>query len=93
MADVSMSNIGNVEQYGKNLANVNQQMLQIFAKLKQQTDGVGHYWSDDMYEHFRQDFDQDIMKKIREISARMSVFAKYVEEECKIQRMAQQLKY
>ena len=43
MADSSMRNIGNVEQYGKNLANVNQQMLQIFTKLKQQTDGVGHY--------------------------------------------------
>ena len=67
MADSSMRNIGNVEQYGKNLANVNQQMLQIFAKLKQQTDGVGHYWDDEMYEHFRQDFDQDIMKKIQEI--------------------------
>jgi len=42
MADSSMRNIGNVEQYGKNLANVNLQMLQIFAKLKQQTDGVEH---------------------------------------------------
>lgn len=93
MADSSMRNIGNVEQYGKNLTNVNQQMLQIFAKLKQQTDGVGHYWDDEMYEHFRQDFDQDIMKKIQEISAKMEVFAKYVEQMCRIHRMAQEQKY
>ena len=82
MADSSMRNIGAVEQYGKNLANVNQQMLQIFTKIRH-----------DMFDHFRQDFDSDIMKKIQEISTKMSVFTKYIEEMCKIHRMAQQQKY
>lgn len=93
MADSSMRNIGAVEQYGKNLANVNQQMVQIFTKVKQQTEGLKSSWDDDMFDHFRMDFDQDIMKKIQEISTKMEVFAKYIEEMCKIHRMAQQQKY
>ena len=93
MADSSMSNIGAVEQYGKNLANVNQQMIQIFQKMRQQTDSLRTSWNDDQFDRFRQDFDQDIMKKIREISVKMEMFSKYVEEMCKIHRMAQQNKY
>lgn len=93
MADSSMRNIGAVEQYGKDLANVNQQMLQIFTKIRQQTEGLQSSWDDDMFDHFRQDFDSDIMKKIQEISTKMSVFTKYIEEMCKIHRMAQQQKY
>jgi uncharacterized protein YukE len=93
MADSSMRNIGAVEQYGKNLANVNQQTQEIFKKVKQQTDQLKAYWDDDMFDKFRQDFDMDIMKKIQEISVKMEVFSKYVEEMCKIHRMAQQQKY
>lgn len=94
MADnSSMSNVSAVEQYGKNIANVNEQMLQIFKKMSEQTHTVGNYWKDDMYERFAQDFDLDIMKSIQEISAKLQVFSKYVEEMCKIHRMAQQKKY
>ena len=93
MADSSMRNIGAVEQYGKNLANVNQQMVQIFTKVRQQTDSLKTSWDDDMFDHFRMDFDQDIMKKIQEISTKMEVFSKYIDEMCKIHRMAQQKKY
>ena len=93
MSDSSMRNIGAVEQYGKNLANVNQQMLEIFTKMRQQTENLQHYWDDDMFDHFREDFDSDIMKKIQEISAKMEIFTKYVEKMCEIHRMAQQQKY
>lgn len=93
MADSSMTNIGAVEQYGKNLSNVNQQMIQIFKQIRQQTEGLKSSWNDNMFENFRMDFDQDIMKKIQEISVKMEVFSKYVEEMCKIHRMAQQQKY
>lgn len=93
MADSSMTNIGAVEQYGKNLANVNQQMVQIFKQIRQQTEGLRSSWNDNMFENFRMDFDQDIMKKIQEISTKMEVFSKYVAEMCKIHRMAQQQKY
>jgi uncharacterized protein YukE len=93
MADSSMSNIGAVETYGKNLANVNQQMIQIFQKMRTQTESLRNAWNDDQFDRFRQDFDQDIMKKIREISVKMEMFSKYVEEMCKIHRMAQQNKY
>ena len=35
MADnSSMTNVSQVEQYGKNLAQVNQQMLQIFKQMR-----------------------------------------------------------
>ena len=93
MADSSMRNIGAVETYGKNLANVNQQMMEIFKKVKQQTDYLKAYWDDDMFDRFREDFDSDIMKKVQEISAKMEVFTKYVEKMCEIHRMAQHQKY
>lgn len=88
-----MTNIGAVEQYGKNLANVNQQMVQIFKQIRQQTEGLRSSWNDNMFDNFRMDFDQDIMKKIQEVSTKMEVFSKYVAEMCKIHRMAQQQKY
>ena len=42
MADSSMTNIGAVEQYGKNLANVNQQMVQIFKQIRQPQWAITH---------------------------------------------------
>ena len=94
MADnSSMKNVSAVEQYGKNIANVNQQMLQLFQKMRQQTQSGASYWDDDQYQQFSRDFDQDIMKKIQEISVKMEVFSKYVAEMVKIHRMAQQHKY
>ena len=94
MADnSSMTNVSQVEQYGKNLAQVNQQMLQIFKQMRQQTKAVGIWWKDDQYKRFQQDFDQDIMKNIQEISAKMEMFSKYVAKMVEIHRMAQQQKY
>lgn len=94
MADNSiMNNIAAVEQYGKNLQNINLQMMQIFQKMREQTQAVGSAWKDDAYTHFSQDFDQDVMKKVQEISAKLELFSKYVEKQCEIHRMAQQNKY
>ena len=94
MADnSSMRNVSAVEQFGKNIANVNQQMLQIFEKMGQQTKSVASYWDDDQYQQFFRDFDQDIMKKIREISVKMELFSNYVAKMVEIHRMAQQQKY
>ena len=94
MADnSSMTNVSQVEQYGKNLAQVNQQMMQIFQKMRQQTQTVGSYWKDDQYKRFAADFDNDIMKNIQEISAKMDLFSKYVAKMVEIHRMAQQQKY
>ena len=42
---------------------------------------------------FQQDFDQDIMKNIQDISAKMEMFSKYVAKMVEIHRMAQQQKY
>ena len=94
MADnSSMTNVSQVEQYGKNLAQVNQQMLQIFKKMREQTRTVGYSWKDDQYDRFAQDFDNDIMKNVQEISAKLELFSKYVAKMVEIHRMAQQQKY
>ena len=93
MSDSSMRNIAAVESYGKNIQNVQQQMMEIFKKLKTQTDQTKAYWDDDMFDNFSVKFDQDIMKKVQEISVAMNMFAKYVEEMTKIHRMAQNQKY
>ena len=65
----------------------------IFQKMRHQTDSLRTSWNDDQFDRFRQDFDQDIMKKIRDISVKMEMFSKYLEEMCKIHRMAQQNKH
>ena len=94
MADnSSMTNVTQVEQYGKNLAQVNQQMLQIFTKMREQTRQIGYSWKDDQYKRFAQDFDNDIMKNVQEISVKMDLFSKYVAKMVEIHRMAQQQKY
>ena len=94
MADSSsMTNVSSVEQYGKNLATVNQQFVQIFKKLREQTHTIGTSWNDDQYKRFAQDFDNDIMKHIQEISAKMDLFSKYVAKMVEIHRMAQHQKY
>jgi hypothetical protein len=91
--DSVMTNISAIEQYGKNVRTVEQQMLQMFQKLKQQTDTAGTWWKDEQYERFRQDFDQDIMKNVQEMAAKMELFANYIAKMCEIHRMAQQQKY
>lgn len=94
MADnSSMTNVSQVEQYGKNLERVNQQVMQIFQQMRQQTKTVGTWWKDDQYQRFSADFDNDIMKNIQEISAKMDLFSKYVAKMVEIHRMAQQQKY
>ena len=94
MADnSSMTNVSAVEQYGKNLERVNQQVMQIFQQMRQQTKTVGTWWKDDQYQRFAADFDNDIMKNIQEISAKMDLFAHYVAKMVEIHRMAQQQRY
>lgn len=71
MADnSSMKNVSQVEQFGKNISQVNQQMLAIFQKLRQQTQSVACVWDDDQFKHFSQDFDHDILKNVQEISVK-----------------------
>ena len=94
MADNSvMHNIGMVEQFGKNISTVNMQQMEIFKKLQKQLQSIGNVWQDDMYDRFADDFNQDIMKNIQEISAKLELFAKYVEKQCELQRMTQQNRY
>lgn len=94
MADNSiMTNISAVEEYGRNLSDVNEQMVEMFCKMNEQTKYLSSYWSDDMYERFAEDFDQDIMKSIQEISFKLDTFAHYVDKMCELNRMTQDQKY
>lgn len=53
MADNSiMGNVSQVEQYGKNLANVQKQTREIFKKVQQQTKSIGSVWRDDQFKAF-----------------------------------------
>ena len=47
MADNAiMTNVSQVEAYGKNLNQVQLQMRDIFRKLQQQTKSIGNIWKD-----------------------------------------------
>ena len=48
--DSSMLNIDMVDQFGKNIANVSAQTLEIFSRLGQQLQTVNSVWNDDNYD-------------------------------------------
>ena len=62
MADNAiMTNVSQVEAYGKNLNQVQLQMREIFRRLQQQTKSIGNTWKDAQFQMFEQRFNQDIM--------------------------------
>ena len=93
MADNSMmGNVSQVEQYGKSLAQVQQQMREIFKKLQQQTKSIGNVWKDDQFKNFEQEFNSTIVKNINETTTKMELRANYVKKMVEIHRNAQSQK-
>ena len=90
MADNSiMGNVTQVEQYGKTLEKVQQQMREIFKRLQQQTKSIGSVWQDDQFKNFENDFNQNIVKSINEISIKMENEAHYIKNIIALQRQIQ----
>ena len=93
MADNSMmGNVSQVEQYGKSLGQVQQQMREIFKKLQQQTKSIGSVWKDDQFKNFEQEFNQTIVKNINETTVKMELMSNYVKKTVEIHRQAQNQK-
>jgi 2-oxoglutarate dehydrogenase complex dehydrogenase (E1) component-like enzyme len=93
MADNSlMGNVTQVEQYGKNLGQVQQQVREIFKKLQQQTKSIGNVWKDDQFKNFEQEFNLSIVKSINETTAKMELMSNYVKKMVEIHRQAQSQK-
>lgn len=90
MADNSiMSNVTQVEQYGKNLQQVQQQLREIFKKLQAQTKTIGNVWKDDQFKNFEADFNQNIVKAVNEMSIKMENEANYIKNVIALQRQIQ----
>ena len=90
MADNSiMGNVTQVEQYGKTLEKVQQQMREIFKRLQQQTRSIGSVWQDDQFKNFENDFNQSIVKSINEITIKMENEAHYIKNIIALQRQIQ----
>lgn len=87
-----MGNVTQVEQYGKALDNVQKQTREIYKKLQQQTQAVGNVWRDDQFKNFEQEFNQNIVKNVNEMTAKMELMAKYVAKMVEIHRQAQSQK-
>lgn len=93
MADNSMmGNVSQVEQYGKSLNQVQQQMREIFKKLQQQTNSIGSIWKDDQFKNFEQEFNQTIVKNVNEVITKMELMSIYVKKMVEIHRQAQSQK-
>jgi 2-oxoglutarate dehydrogenase complex dehydrogenase (E1) component-like enzyme len=93
MADNSMmGNVSQVEQYGKSLNQVQQQMREIFKKLQQQTNSIGNIWKDDQFKNFEQEFNQTIVKNVNEVTVKMELMSNYVKKMVEIHRQAQNQK-
>lgn len=93
MADNSMmGNVSQVEQYGKSLGQVQQQMREIFKKLQRQTKSIGNVWKDDQFKNFEQEFNQTIVKNINETTTKMELMSNYVKKMVEIHRQAQNQK-
>ena len=90
MADNSiMGNVTQVEQYGKTLEKVQQQMREIFKRLQQQTKSIGSVWQDDQFKNFENDFNQNIVKSVNEITIKMENEAHYIKNIIALQRQIQ----
>lgn len=90
MADNAiMTNVSQVEAYGKNLGQVQQQVRDIFRKLQQQTKIVGDTWKDAQFQQFEQVFNEDITKKINEITLAMENCSHYIKGAVELQRQYQ----
>lgn len=87
-----MTNVSQVEAYGKNLNQVQQQTREIFRKLQQQTKSIGNTWKDAQFQRFEEQFNQDIVKKINEITMAMENQANYIKGAVELQRSYQNLK-
>lgn len=87
-----MTNVSQVEAYGKNLNQVQLQMREIFRRLQQQTKSIGNTWKDAQFQMFEQQFDQNIVKKINEITSAMEQQANYIKGAVELQRSYQNLK-
>lgn len=87
-----MTNVSQVEAYGKNLNQVQLQMREIFRRLQQQTKSIGNTWKDAQFQMFEQRFNQDILKKIYEITMAMEQQANYIKGAVELQRSYQNLK-
>ena len=87
-----MGNVTQVEQYGKNLGQVQQQTREIFKKLQQQTKSIGNVWKDDQFKNFEQEFNQSIVKSINEVTTKMELMSHYVAKMVEIHRQAQNQK-
>ena len=87
-----MTNVSQVEAYGKNLNQVQLQMREIFRRLQQQTKSIGNTWKDAQFQMFEQQFNQDILKKIYEITMAMEQQANYIKGAVELQRSYQNLK-
>lgn len=93
MADNSMmGNVTQVEQYGKNLDNIQKQTRELYKKLQAQTKSVGSVWKDDQFKNFEAEFNQSIVKSVNEMTAKMELMAKYVAKMVEIHRQAQSQK-
>ena len=93
MADNSMmGNVTQVEQYGKSLDQVQQQMREIFKKLQQQTNSIGNIWKDDQFKNFEQEFNETIVKNVNEVTVKMELMSHYVKKMVEIHRQAQNQK-
>jgi uncharacterized protein involved in exopolysaccharide biosynthesis len=93
MADNSMmGNVSQVEQYGKSLNQVQQQMREIFKKLQQQTNSIGNIWKDDQFKNFEQEFNQTIVKNVNEVTTKLELMSIYVKKMVEIHRQAQSQK-
>ena len=87
-----ITNVSQVEAYGKNLNQVQLQMREIFRRLQQQTKSIGNTWKDAQFQMFEQRFNQDILKKIYEITFAMEQQANYIKGAVELQRSYQNLK-
>ena len=93
MSDNSiMKNVSQVEQYGKDLGNVQKQTREIFKKVQQKTKSIGSVWQDDQFKKFEQAFNQSIVKSINEITMKMELMSNYVAKMVEFHRQAQNQK-
>ncbi len=87
-ADSSMKNISQVEKYANCLQEVSQYTEQHFDKLKKQTDMIGQNWSDSQFNEFRAQFNENIIKNVKNICGTLRRLSEYTKKQCEYHQTA-----
>lgn len=90
--DISIRNIDQLRQFGRNLSIASSNLINLFGKLNIQMHTTLDNWDDTQSQKFMVDFERRC-QEIQKISEEMQRYSKYVSDVCEAQERATSIRY